>query len=686
MKSEIIRNNGQLTIAVDGKPIDSLAFKSFRPTKNNVSDFYKAGVRVFNVYCSGLMSALKVPYSAYGETWFGEGDYNFESLDRQFEMFLESAPKDSYFMVNIHLDSREWWHEQNPGRSNSFTHLSQIAADEKWRKDTADYLKATIKHCEEKYGDRVVTYFLLGGHTTEWFSDFDYEESHPIKLEAYRKYLGDENATIPVKEQLEKPASQIFLDPISDKDVITYRRFHNELIADTVLYYAKAAQEVLNHKKLVGVFFGYILELGGRRLWEAGSIEYDKIYASDDIDMFATPSSYQFRTYDSPSACMLLSDTLDHYGKMYFVSFDHMTYNVLTLKDNPRRLSDDKNVVEAMANMQMYRKNMLENAKVTIDVMQREFMQKIYRRVGMWWFDMLEGWYYDDELMAGVKDIVDVYKGIKDIKAESAAEVAVFVCADSLYYVNKLSTTNASHICNQRTGLSYMGTPYDIYSMADLKKVNAEKYKVIFFLDSFYISDEHREYINNVLKKNGRSIIFAGPADYVNDDGMSINRMEKMLEMKVEKLDSAEKDVVFGDIAYGYKAERQPVFCVNDESIENLGTFSSNDRCGIALKKNDDYKIYYSAVGNLPAELLQLIAKDAGVHIYTKCNVATFINSSFIGVYNTKSDVTEVTLPNEGCYKEIFSGKIYSTENGKIKLPTYESPSQMLTPINLCKE
>ena len=51
-------------------------------------------------------------------------------------------------------------------------------------------------------------------------------------------------------------------------------------------------------------------------------------------------------------------------------------------------------------------------------------------------------------------------------------------------------------------------TPYDIYSMADLKKVNAEKYKVIVFLNEFYISDEHRDYINNVLEKDDRSIVF----------------------------------------------------------------------------------------------------------------------------------------------------------------------------------
>lgn len=678
MKSEIVRENGKLKIAVDGKTIDTLSFKSFRPTENNVSDFYKAGIRLFNVYCSGLKSALKIPYSAYGETWFGDGKYNFESLDRQFEMFYKTAPEDSYFILNIHLDSREWWHKENPGRSSSFTHLSQIAADEKWRKDTADYLKAVIRHCEEKHGDRVVSYFLLGGHTTEWFSDYDYEETHPIKLEAYRKHTGDSKITIPTKDELEKPQEECFLDPIADRKVIEYRRFHNELITDTVLYYAAAAQKVLNHRKIVGVFFGYILELRGKRLWEAGHIEYDKLYNSPDIDLLATPSSYQFRDYEDPSTVMLLSETLDHHNKMYFISFDHMNYNVLTLKDNPRRLSEGGEAVEALQNLAKMRTDLLETPEKTITAMQREYMQKVYRRTGLWWFDMLEGWYYDDRLMAGVKDIIDVDKTIKDVKTESASEIAVFISSESMYYVNKMSEANDVYISDQRLGLAHMGAPYDIYSMADLQSVGAEKYKMILFVNAFYLSDSDRDYINTVLKKDGRSIVFTGPCDYIDGDGVSIERMEHMTGMAMEKLSVAEKEIDCGYVKYEGAVALNPVIAVTDEDARCMGTLTKSGKCGVASKNVGNSTVYYSAVGNLPARLLQEIAKESGVHIYAKAGVATFVNSAFAGVYNAREDETEITLPQNGTYREIFSGSVYETRDRKIVLPTKEQPSQML--------
>ena len=59
MKASIVRRHGQLMIDLDGKPFPALAFKSFRPTPENVSDFYAAGVRLFTVLSSGVISRAR---------------------------------------------------------------------------------------------------------------------------------------------------------------------------------------------------------------------------------------------------------------------------------------------------------------------------------------------------------------------------------------------------------------------------------------------------------------------------------------------------------------------------------------------------------------------------------------------------------------------------------------------------
>ncbi len=677
MESKIVKHNGKNYIAVVGKVVDSLSMKTFRPTENNIGDFYKAGVPTLQVYCSNLTSALGLPYSLFGETWFGDKDYNFDNLDKQIEFFKENAPG-TYLFVNLHVDSRKWWHDENPGRPSSFTHLSQIAADEKWREDTADYIRAAISHMEEKYNDIIIGYFLLGGFTTEWFSEDDHEEGHPIKLAAYKKYMNDENAVIPDVSELKKDPSQVFLDPVADKNLISYRKFHHNLIADTVLYYCHEAQKALCHKKVLGIFYGYIMELDGTRIWDRGHIETDKVYRSSDIDLIATPSSYQFRGYDDACANMLLCDTLELDGMMYYCSFDHMTFTVPNLDNNKRRLCLEKNTMDAMTRMSIYRKDILKTRKQTTDAMRRELMQRLSKRTGMWWFDMLEGWFYDDGLMEEVASNVKKSASLVDRKAESASEIAVFVSCESLYYVNKVSEINTECLCNQRDALARMGAPYDIYSLGDIDRINPDKYKLFIFPDAYYLTEEQRQCINAVIKKNGRSVLFVGACDYASDTELSLERVCDLTEMNIKKLAEDENTINCLDSTYGYVQAKTPTLYVEDKNTEILGRYSMSRKCAVAKKKVNDYTIYYSGLGNLSDVVLREIAREAGVHIYTENAVACYVNTLVYGVYNTKNEETTITLPFDGEFTELFSDIVYKTKDKKIVLPTGENPAQML--------
>ncbi|MBR5295053.1 MAG: hypothetical protein IKU24_00515 [Clostridia bacterium] len=678
METKIIFQNGVNHIAVDGKVVDSLAFKSFRPTPNNVGDFYKAGVRIFHVYCSGLPSGLKIPYSQYGETWFGEGDYRFEGFDQQMEMFLTAAP-DALFFINLHIDVRPWWLEENPGNVDSFTHLSQIAGNEKWKKDTCDYIKAFIDYAESKYENKILGYWLLGGNTTEWFSRADGEESHPVKLAAYRKYLGDPEATIPEKEKRDKPEKQIFLCPKEDREVIRYRKFHAELISTLVLDFCRAAKEALGFKKLVGVFFGYIMELR-KTLWSYGHLDLDPVNESPYVDMIATPSSYRHRMYDDGTAHMILSDSLGVHGKAYFASFDNLTFLAPTAADNPRCLSGDPQTQVAMRELTttFHRKDLLDTLDKTIHGMRREMMSRIAKRCGTWWFDMLEGWYYDDDLMKEVSHLASISSKIAEKERNSASEICVFVGSKPLYYVNPESDIHSECVVHQREALSQIGAPYDLFSMSDLERVDRNKYKLYIFLNAYALTEKEREYINKTLKGEGRSLLFVGPSDFIGEDGASLLRASDLLEMNLGILEKDEGKIRAFNSTYGYEKPKNPTLFVEDEKAEVLGRFSDSRKCALALREREDYKVFFSSVGNLSHNTLREIARRAGVHIFAENGIFTYINDRFLGVYNTGAEKTEILLKEDGEYEEIFSGKIYSTKEKKITLPTGECPAQML--------
>ena len=680
METKIVKAGGVNHICVDGKIIDTVAFKSFRPTLNNVGDFYKAGVRIFHVFCSGLKSGIKMPYSAYGEIWFGDGDYRFEGFDRQMEMFIQAAPE-AYLFINLHVDVRQWWLDQNPGNADSFTHLSQIAGNEKWRRDTENYIKAFIAYAEEKYGDRIIGYWLLGGYTTEWFSAHDMAETHPVKLEAFRKYMADPNAEIPTAEEMKKPNEQIFLDPVKDKLIIDYQKFHAKLISGLVIDFCKAAKEACNFKKIVGAFFGYIMELQwGDKLWRYGHLDLDSVNESPYVDLIATPSSYGFRLYDDGSAYMILTDSLDLHEKAYFASFDNLTFLTPTALDNPRRLCNDPESAEAMAALQTKfgRKDLLDTREKTVHGMRREMMTRMAKRCGTWWFDMLEGWYYDDGLMEEVSRLVKNSASLLEKPRYSASEICVFVGTEPMYYVNKTSGINAEGLCYQRGALSRIGAPYDLFSMRDLKRVDASKYKLFIFLNAYSLREDARTYINNPLKGGGRSLLFVGPCDYINDDGVSEERMSALCEMKIGLLEKDEAQIRAFNSQYGYGEAKKPTPYVSATDVRVLGRFSNSRKCALAVRENADYNVFFSALGNMSHQVLRGVAKMAGVHIYVEDGVFTYINDTVAGVYNTNAATTEITLPADGEYTELFSGKTYKTQNKKVVLPTDECPAQML--------
>ena len=99
MESKIVKVNGALKIDIDGEIFEPLSFKSFRPTLENVSDFRRAGVRLFSILSSGINCSLDIPYSLFGESWVGVGEYDFDVIDRQIDLFIQAAPDGSFALM-----------------------------------------------------------------------------------------------------------------------------------------------------------------------------------------------------------------------------------------------------------------------------------------------------------------------------------------------------------------------------------------------------------------------------------------------------------------------------------------------------------------------------------------------------------------------------------------------------------
>ena len=660
MKTKVIRDNGVLKIDIGGKIYDPLSFKSFRANPKNVSEFYKAGVRLFSVLSSGVTSALGVPYSLYGESWVGEGKYDFSAIDRQMDMFIENAPE-AYFAPMFQVDTRDWYLASHDV-PNSFTHLSQIACDEQWKKAAADYIKAAIAYCEEKYGERIYGYFLLGGMTTEWFSGRDYEESHPIKEAGYRKWRNDENAKLPAKELLDAEG-EVFLGE-HESEVYLARKFHNETIADLILYFCHEVQSVIKHNKLLGLYYGYLFELGGARLFNDGSLGYEKVFLSHDIDMISSPSAYGYRGLNDPSAYMLTHKTLDAHNKLYFLEFDHITHTAPEMVNDPEGATQKNKALVKIPGANSKCKNETES----LNLMYRDFILCNSNMTALWWFDMFDGWFRSNGMMSAVHNMLDISDYLGKTETERVSEIAVFAEGESLYRVRKKSNIASVCLSDIRRTLAECGAPYDIYSISDIFLPQMQKYKLYIFVDQYDLSDEVKKHINENIKKQGKTVLWLYAPDFANKGNLSIDNISKTIGFKVKSSEAPYGKMVLNDEKFSFPIPA-PYFAVDDDSATALCRFEDGSVAS-AYKTVDGITSVYVATCNLPSELLRTIAKLANVFVYSENNkVYVYPNSQVIGVYNATENDTEIHLAEDGEYVNLIDNTKYTCKNGVLKLP-----------------
>lgn len=672
MTSRTVKLNDKLIIEINGKTYPPISFKSFRPTAKNISDFYKAGVRLFDILSSGKANALGTPYSLYGESWIDDYTYDFTPIDNQIELFIKNAPE-GYFLVMLQVDTRAWWLKKYPEYEDTFYHLSQMAQDGKWRKAASAYLKAAIRHIEEKYGDRVYGYFILGGTTTEWFSDEDFEAGNAFKLKAYREWLNDPEAVIPEKSELYQPADKVFVDPKEEANLIKYREFHNYTVSDTILYFARAAREVIGHNKLLGIYYGYLFELWGERTWDAGHLDYERVFSSDEIDMYSNPISYAFRGVNNTGATMITDASLKKNGKLLFLESDEETYLVAT--DSVKgRLSPDKLC-------RPYHYDTTDNFSDNRDSLRREIMMALGKDAAFWWFDMFEGWYYSEDLMEEISKLVSVYGKMCYSNNVNVSEIAMISDPKSLYYVNKTSEAFLNSLNYQRSELFKIGAPADSFSTADLDYEYMSKYKMLIFLNAVKIDDKARVVIEK-LKSEGRLIVFIYAPDYVGDNGYSVKRISDMTGINVEKTDAGKRKIVSDGTIFGSDCEMDTTFKVSDSEAEILGRYEESGEPAFAYKNLGEYSSVYSAKGCIPGKILRKLAKRAGIHIYSDDeNVSTYIKKGLLGVYTFEKADTALNVKEDGMYKDMFTETVYESKDGRLFLPKSEGRAKLLLKI-----
>lgn len=460
-----------------------VTYRSFNKELERTGQFGAMGITNRCFFAANTINSGGAPYCEYPLIWKDFGKYDWSALDAQAGDLVKASPN-ARFMVMIDLNTPYW--ATHRFWLDSFTDITHAACDPDWRKRTEKWMLDFIAYAEKKWGDRIGAYILSGGGTSEWY-EYDRGRTSGKKDAAWVKWCRakklDYGPTVPPRPSLAKASFEnLVYDPATEPEKIEYWKFHNSLSADALLGFARAARKAVPKTKEIGAFFGYFLVSDAKHTSFA-HLDYQRVYASPDIDFFIAPGNYSDRGIGGGSGSQLVHGTALRYGKRFLHEIDFWPHGQQGFGHGKwKTLADDlagntREAAFAMANNANY-----------------------------WWFDMWGSFYRDPALRERIAALRKVQDSLKP--APSAAEILLVVDPESIYYVNERSPLERAFGQHLRNNLSKVGAPHDVYSFEDLAVIDLDRYKLVCLNSALFITPERAKLLRERVCRNGRTVLW----------------------------------------------------------------------------------------------------------------------------------------------------------------------------------
>jgi hypothetical protein len=679
---------GTPTLHINDEPTAGMTYTAYGPSVEVFEDFAEEGVRLF----SFSATPTEAGYGLSRTTWVAPGEYDYSQLDERALMVLQACP-DAFIFPRIYLHAPPWWSEEHPddlvieelpdGTRQVFIHSggkpAPSWASEAWRTDTIQAIERMVEHVEASpYADRVIGYHIASGTTEEWMmwggnegSWVDYSPVNQTKFRAWlrSKYETDvalqaawadrnvtlETADIPSRAERERTSLGYLRDPAIEAAVIDFYLYNSWLVADTINTFAAATKEIAGRNKVVGVFYGYLLQLiGEHRMQNAGHLALDQVLTSPDVDFLTSPTSYMFRDPGvGTSHFMSLTGSVRHAGKLW-------------LDENDIRTSLAPGEVGGWG----------KQPTIDGDILQqnRELGNVIASGVGQWWFDVGRNRYDDPRLMAHLGELRQAADRAMEYARAPADEVAFVVDGPSLAYA-AVGAPITRWLLRQQIPQAYrIGAPIGWYTLDDVGSLPPKRMYV--FLNAWAPTEDQRAAIDS-LKSDGRVLVFVGPAGVYEGGSLSPPGMSELVGMDLGwDLDPALLRCEGDRLSFGTDQPFGPMAYPDDPAATVLARLPDG-RPGLALLDAGDWTAVHSAAPALPARLLRDLAIRAGVHLYTQ-DAVVYASEGLLSVNVNEGGSRIIDLPERATVTDLVTGEVLAENATRFTLEIADRDTRIL--------
>jgi len=488
---------------------------------------------------------------------------------------------------------------------------------------------------------------------------------------------------------------EIFRNPCEEGNhAFDYYEFFPSLLGMYNIQMAKKIKELTQNQKLVGSYYLYQMQafkgvtLPAYNL-VANNFDQYNLLQSPYIDFFAGVFKYEMRLSGNPFIPYHMPDTMKLYNKLYISELD-----TRTILSEPITYGRERSMEE------------------TISCLTRNIGYLMMRGMGGWLLDFGApkdrkgmGWFDHPDILTRINKGYEIYAQNLRVGNESTSEIAVIFSPETMYYQDMYSTPIIYKSLTDYLFLNELpkiGTPFDVYNMRDLDKIqDNKKYKLYIFINPFFMTDSDHNRINK-LKSENRTLLFFYAPGYVHPlSGLKTESVSRITEIEIKKKQqkeemkfrilNAEHAVTEGtadkEFALSGYSDRNaefhplkigPVFYIDDNTVTALGVYPDGSTA-MAVKSHTDWKSIYCAVPRLDRYLLQNIARFAGVHIFcTNTDIYLHASSKFLMIHNGYDNHKELTiqLPKPTVVKDLYTDKVVSS--GKINFKININKAQTL--------
>lgn len=686
--AEIKRHGGVPTLLINGQPHSGMAWATYSPSVEVFSDFTRAGVGLFTF--SG--TPTEAGYGLSKTVWVGPGEFDYSEFDRRVQMLLEANPR-AYFFPRLYLHAPAWWSAQHPddivwldpgdGHPVPLVHAggkpAPSWASEAWRRDTVEGLRRLFEHvAAAPYADRVIGYHLASGTTEEWMmwggNENQWVDYSPANLSGFRRWLQAQygtdqklqaawsdpsvtlaTAAIPTKAQRQATHLGSLRDPAREQSVIDFYRYNSDLVADTIGFFAKAVKDLTQREKIVGVFYGYVLQLcGEQRQQNAGHLGLAQVLDSPDVDFLTSPTSYAFRQLggEGTSHFMSLLGSVHLHGKLWF-------------DENDIRTSLSGGKVGEWG----------RPADVAGDCLQqdKELANCLVHGAAQWWFDVGGNRYNDPVLMKRIGGLAAKANAVLSRDRSPVDEIAFVVDERSLCFQRVGDPLGNWLLLGQLPALHRIGAPVGHYLASDLAQIGQRK--LYFFPTSFAPTAEDRRAVE-ALKRDGHVLVFLGAPGLYRDGrldeqgmfdltGIQLKLSREPAPLRVVLRPDALSRVAAGEAGsatptYGHDHRTSPIVYADDPKATVLGTLADG-RPGLVMREHGTWTAVYSSAPLLPASLLRRLAQRAGVHCYVDTEDVVWASRDLLAVNVHQPGPRTIRLPRTADVSDLYDGSVIAS-------------------------